>query len=205
MLRGLPGSRQFPSPRLVRARPEPGPLPSTGVTQLPRYYGPLRRLPRPSPEGTGAGSPRPLDRPPVLLLAHLPALVALTAPSVNSYRRLQPRFWSSAYLQVLTSYDLRGRRARPSRGPFRRGPTGAPPPQPSARSLTAPPRRHRMARGQRAIATPTLAFAPTRRAAPGAGSGFAGGLGEVGLGRPPAALPEVAGGGVNPSYAPCAR
>ena len=31
------------------------------------------------------------------LLAHLPGLVALTAPSVNSYRRLQPRFWSSAY------------------------------------------------------------------------------------------------------------
>jgi glutamine synthetase len=30
-------------------------------------------------------------------MAHLPALVALTAPSVNSYRRLQPRFWSSAY------------------------------------------------------------------------------------------------------------
>ncbi len=32
------------------------------------------------------------------VLAHLPALVALTAPSVNSYRRLQPRFWSSAYI-----------------------------------------------------------------------------------------------------------
>src|SRR5207249_11407054 len=31
------------------------------------------------------------------VLAHLPALVALTAPSVNSYRRLQPRLWSSAY------------------------------------------------------------------------------------------------------------
>lgn len=31
------------------------------------------------------------------VLAHLPALVAVTAPSVNSYRRLQPRFWSSAY------------------------------------------------------------------------------------------------------------
>ena len=31
------------------------------------------------------------------ILAHLPALLALTAPSVNSYRRLQPRFWSSAY------------------------------------------------------------------------------------------------------------
>ena len=31
------------------------------------------------------------------VLAHLPALVALTAPSVNSYRRLQPRFWASAY------------------------------------------------------------------------------------------------------------
>jgi glutamine synthetase len=31
------------------------------------------------------------------LLTHLRGLVALTAPTVNSYRRLQPRFWSSAY------------------------------------------------------------------------------------------------------------
>ncbi len=31
------------------------------------------------------------------VLQHLPALVALTAPSVNSYRRLQPRFWCGAY------------------------------------------------------------------------------------------------------------
>jgi glutamine synthetase len=31
------------------------------------------------------------------LLAHLPGLIALTCGSVNSYRRLQPRFWSSAY------------------------------------------------------------------------------------------------------------
>jgi glutamine synthetase len=31
------------------------------------------------------------------LLAHLPALLALTAASVNSYRRLTPRSWSSAY------------------------------------------------------------------------------------------------------------
>lgn len=31
------------------------------------------------------------------VLAHAPALLALTAASVNSYRRLQPRFWSSAY------------------------------------------------------------------------------------------------------------
>jgi glutamine synthetase len=31
------------------------------------------------------------------VLAHTPALLALTAPTVNSYRRLQPRFWSSAY------------------------------------------------------------------------------------------------------------
>jgi glutamine synthetase len=32
------------------------------------------------------------------VLAHLPGLLALTAPSVNSYRRLQPQFWSSAYV-----------------------------------------------------------------------------------------------------------
>jgi glutamine synthetase len=31
------------------------------------------------------------------VLTHLPGLVALTCPSVNSYRRLQPQSWSSAY------------------------------------------------------------------------------------------------------------
>ena len=31
------------------------------------------------------------------VLVHLPGLLALTAPSYNSYRRLQPHFWSSAY------------------------------------------------------------------------------------------------------------
>jgi glutamine synthetase len=32
------------------------------------------------------------------VLAHAPGLLALTASSVNSYRRLQPRSWSSAYV-----------------------------------------------------------------------------------------------------------
>jgi glutamine synthetase len=32
------------------------------------------------------------------VLDHLPALLALTAPTVNSFRRLQPQFWSSAYV-----------------------------------------------------------------------------------------------------------
>jgi glutamine synthetase len=31
------------------------------------------------------------------LLKHMPALVALTCPSVNSYRRLKPKSWASAY------------------------------------------------------------------------------------------------------------
>jgi glutamine synthetase len=31
------------------------------------------------------------------ILHHLPALMALTTPSVNSYRRLQPHFWSGAF------------------------------------------------------------------------------------------------------------
>ena len=39
------------------------------------------------------------------VLAHLPALVALTCPSVNSYRRLQPQSWSSAY--AVFGYDNR--------------------------------------------------------------------------------------------------
>ncbi|MGO8960110.1 MAG: glutamine synthetase family protein [Streptosporangiaceae bacterium] len=41
------------------------------------------------------------------LLAHLPALVALTCASVNSYRRLQPQFWSSAF----TCYGMDNREA----------------------------------------------------------------------------------------------
>ncbi len=41
------------------------------------------------------------------LLAHLPALVALTCGSVNSYRRLAPRMWSSAY----TCYGMDNREA----------------------------------------------------------------------------------------------
>ena len=32
------------------------------------------------------------------VLAHMPGLVAMTAPSVNSYRRLVPSAWSSAYI-----------------------------------------------------------------------------------------------------------
>ena len=31
------------------------------------------------------------------ILQHLPALMAITTPSTNSYRRLQPHFWSGAY------------------------------------------------------------------------------------------------------------
>ncbi|MEZ7892221.1 MAG: glutamine synthetase family protein [Candidatus Wallbacteria bacterium] len=31
------------------------------------------------------------------ILKHLPALCAVTVPSVNSYRRIQPHFWSGAY------------------------------------------------------------------------------------------------------------
>jgi glutamine synthetase len=31
------------------------------------------------------------------ILTHLPGLLALTTPSYNSFRRLQPHFWSSAY------------------------------------------------------------------------------------------------------------
>jgi glutamine synthetase len=41
------------------------------------------------------------------LLAHLPGLVALTCGSVNSYRRLQPQFWSSAF----TVYGMDNREA----------------------------------------------------------------------------------------------
>jgi glutamine synthetase len=41
------------------------------------------------------------------VLEHLPALLALTTPSVNSFRRLQPHYWSSAY----TAWGLENREA----------------------------------------------------------------------------------------------
>jgi glutamine synthetase len=39
------------------------------------------------------------------ILAHLPALAAITCPSVNSYRRLQPQSWSGAF--AVYGYDNR--------------------------------------------------------------------------------------------------
>ena len=41
------------------------------------------------------------------MLQHLPGLLALTTPSVNSFRRLQPHYWSSAY----TAWGIENREA----------------------------------------------------------------------------------------------
>jgi glutamine synthetase len=41
------------------------------------------------------------------VLHHLPGLLALTTPSVNSFRRLQPHYWSSAY----TAWGIENREA----------------------------------------------------------------------------------------------
>ena len=41
------------------------------------------------------------------VLAHLPGLLALTTPSINSFRRLQPHYWSSAY----TAWGIENREA----------------------------------------------------------------------------------------------
>jgi glutamine synthetase len=41
------------------------------------------------------------------VLAHLPGLLGLTTPSVNSFRRLQPHYWSSAY----TAWGVENREA----------------------------------------------------------------------------------------------
>jgi len=41
------------------------------------------------------------------VVAHLPGLLALTTPSTNSFRRLQPHYWSSAY----TAWGIENREA----------------------------------------------------------------------------------------------
>src|SRR3954463_8824778 len=56
----------------------------------------------------GADGLSPLARNAIAgVLAHLPGLLALTTPSVNSFRRLQPHYWSSAY----TAWGLENREA----------------------------------------------------------------------------------------------
>ena len=50
------------------------------------------------PDGDNPGQPSAIARSFMAgILHHLPALMALTTPSVNSYRRLQPHCWSGAF------------------------------------------------------------------------------------------------------------
>jgi glutamine synthetase len=49
------------------------------------------------------------------VLDHLPGLAAITVPSRNSYRRLQPHFWAGAF--VVWGYDNREAAIRVTRGP----------------------------------------------------------------------------------------
>ncbi len=56
----------------------------------------------------GADGLSPLARHAIAgVLAHLPGLLGLTTPSVNSFRRLQPHYWSSAY----TAWGIENREA----------------------------------------------------------------------------------------------
>jgi len=49
------------------------------------------------------------------VLAHLPALAAITVPSRNSYRRLLPHFWAGAF--AVWGHDNREAAIRVTRGP----------------------------------------------------------------------------------------
>ena len=59
-------------------------------------------------DGAAADGLSPLARHAIAgVLTHLPGLLALTTPSVNSFRRLQPHYWSSAY----TAWGIENREA----------------------------------------------------------------------------------------------
>lgn len=59
-------------------------------------------------DATGPDGLSPLARNVIAgVVAHLPGLLGLTTPSVNSFRRLQPHFWSSAY----TAWGIENREA----------------------------------------------------------------------------------------------
>ena len=59
-------------------------------------------------DATGKDGLSPLARNAIAgVLTHLPGLLGLTTPSVNSFRRLQPHYWSSAY----TAWGIENREA----------------------------------------------------------------------------------------------
>lgn len=55
------------------------------------------------------------------VMEHLPALMAFTTPTPNSYRRLEPRYWSGAYR--IWGFDNREAAVRVPSNPFGDGPT----------------------------------------------------------------------------------
>ncbi len=54
------------------------------------------------------------------VLEHLPALMVLTTPTLNSFRRIQPKFWSGAY--KVWGWDNKEAAIRVLRNPFGGGP-----------------------------------------------------------------------------------
>jgi hypothetical protein len=96
-----------------------------------------------------------------------------------------------AFFETFGRETLRLEREFNRQAGFTRGPTRAPG-RPPARSFTARPRRLRMARGQRTLARPTLAFAPRGDPSRGLGQASRRRRGEPGPGRTPAAPAEVA-------------
>ena len=87
------------SSQLVQAHPEPGLLSSPGITRVLWSYEPLRRLPRPSPDGGVARSPRQPDRSPVLRIT----ACVRAAPTTPASRATVPCrcIWSSSSAFVL--------------------------------------------------------------------------------------------------------
>ena len=98
--RGTDSSRRSRRSR-SRTRPAAAPI-STGASGTRT----TRRTGWPTPTATDGLSP--LARNAIAgVLAHLPGLLGLTTPSVNSFRRLQPHYWSSAY----TAWGIENREA----------------------------------------------------------------------------------------------
>src|SRR5438067_870355 len=110
--RGRSSSRPWPN---WQASPGPQPIPAQGGNGTPPHASLLGLASEGSPGGRNAFA-APTDRNGLSqvgyhfiggLLAHLPALIALTCASVNSYRRLAPQMWASAY----TCYGMDNREA----------------------------------------------------------------------------------------------
>jgi hypothetical protein len=97
------GQRPISSPQLLPEHPEPGLLPSTGITRLQRYYEPLRLPPRPLLQEERCRSATPAPRGASRVATHSVSTCRLHYPGESSGRMAVSSHPDAAAFPVLAA------------------------------------------------------------------------------------------------------